>query len=471
LYTTRQNIKNQIGKYSLSLKHLLANLSDANAPIQAQSLSLEHYYRYSVLSVIRSSQDTVSSLISPDKNASLLEKSARFFEDDFKQIALVTTAAEKGCLMSVRSIKGLQRALLTYYVEMILRLDTFLAHVRLILDELEECLIKNDVLMMKKYQDEMTRKQRILDAQFDLSVVCATRRIPDTKTALQLIEDETVEFEKLLADRVYQLNKSYVNGMQEQQAFLNYLDKQLARQDKRIVVAKETNLELAKKNATLQKHVLDLEHRRYIAGYESQKKKNYVACENANSLAGTRLTTQQKLRTESLSLLHQTIGAVPKKNEQYLLDLELEKEKYTKELKANLLHELAHIEEQKFISRPAYLTQMAAIRERLPEDYLSLYKQIASAQGSFVKEFQATNDLYAREYDRFLNNQVEYNSILFNDSIIFHPFEKYLFVADRIKMKTDEAFIDTQNKSSSTLDEIKKQANDSEENQKRIINA
>jgi hypothetical protein len=66
---------------------------------------------------------------------------------------------------------------------------------------------------------------------------------------------------------------------------------------------------------------------------------------------------------------------------------------------------------------------------------------------------------------------VEYNSILFNDSVLLHPYERFLMISDRLKARTEEVIKDTVSKSASKHDQMKKQSTDSEENQNRIINA
>ena len=471
LFVNRKNIIKQIGRYSLYLKHLLANLSDANAPIQAESLSLEHFYRYEVLSVIRNSRETVSSLISPEKNADLLTKADKLFDDDFKRVAILTTSAEKKCLMNVKSIKGLRKSLLGYYVEMILLLDAFLEHVYIILDELEECLIKNDVLTVKKYQDEMNRKKLMIDMEYDLAVFHAGKQKTKADKAIIIVNSECKAVENRLAARVYQLNKTYIDGLKEQEKFIDYLDQELSREYKKQVHSKTIDLKQELSTFKKQKQTLDNNQKRYIYAYEVMKKQNYSLVEQANKRAMANLDMQDKQRAEGLITLNQTIETLPKKNDQMVSSLELQKEQFVKSHSMSLTHELAHIEEQKFISRPAFLTKIAEIRDRLPQDYMTLYKQIAIAQTTFVKQYPDAHDLYSMEYNRFLNSQTEYNNILFNDSIILHPFEKYLHVSDRIKIKTDEVFQDTVKKSAARLDEIKKQAIESEENQKRIINA
>ena len=471
LYVNRKNINKQVGRYALNLKHLLANLSEANAPIQAESLSLEHFYRYQVLSVIQNCRETVSSLISPEKNANLLTKSGKYFDEDFKRIAILTTTAESNCLLNVKSLKGLKKSLLAYYVEMILLIDAFLKHIDLILDELEECLIKNDVLTMKKHQDELVLKKSQINAEYDAAVFLAAKQKTKAKTSVALVHFECKAIEKLMSGRVYQLNKTYLEGLKEQEIFLSYLDKELTKEYNQKMRHETKNIKHDLFATENQKQMLVNKRKRYINAYEILKKQNYISKEQADKKAVANLAVQDKQRADGLITLNQTIETLPKKNNQMVTNLDTQKEQFVKEGLEKLTQELSHIEEQKFISRPAFLTKIAEIRERLPEDYLTLYKQITNAQTTFIKQYPSANDLYSLEYKRFLNSQVEYNNILFNDTIILYPFQKYLQTSDRIKVKTDEVFRDTVTKSAAKHEEIKKQATESEENQKRIINA
>lgn len=471
LFMTRSNIDKQIGKYSLALKHLLANLNESNAAVQAEALSLEHFYRYDVLTVFKNSRETVASLISPDQNAALLERANRILDEDFKKVAILTTVAEKNSLMSVKSPRGLKKTLLAFYVEMITLLDLSQNHVHAILDDLEECLIKNDVLMMKKYEDEMDKKKKIIDQQFDENIFSAFKKKVKPVIFSEQVALEYRDIETILADRVVDLNKTYLNGLKEQERSLNGLEKELAKKAKEHEKNKNETLSTSQKAKEKKKQKLLEIQERYMTSYELLKKQNLVAMNEENNRFSTQLSVQSKAREKSIEALTQTVTALPKKHETLVMNLEMEKTKFMKEHEQELRQELSHLEEQKFVARPAYLTKMAQIRERLPEDYMNLYKQVANAQNSFVKEYETTNVTYSQGFNRFLSNQVEYNSILFNDSVLLHPYERFLMISDRLKARTEEVIKDTVSKSASKHDQMKKQSTDSEENQNRIINA
>jgi hypothetical protein len=471
LFMTRSNIDKQIGRYVLALKHLLANLNDSNAAVQAEALSLERFYRYDVLTVFKNSRETVASLISPDQNAALLERANRILDEDFKKVAILTTAAEKNSLMMVKSPRGLKKTLLAFYVEMISLMTSSLDHVHALLDELEECLIKNDVLMMKKYQDEMEKKKKIVDRQFDEKIFDSVKKKGDPEAFFVQVALEFKAVETVLAGRVVDLNKTYLNGLKEQERFLNYLRFELSRDAQKHDKAKNEAVLIAQKIAEKKKRDLSQNQERYLTSYEQLKKKNYAVMNEENNRLSTQLALQSKESSKTIESLTQTVAALPKKHDSLIKNLEMEKNKFTKECDQELRRELSRLEEQKFVARPAFLTKMAEIRERLPEDYLKLYKQIASAQSNFVKEFGSTNETYSQGFDRFLSNQVEYNSILFNDSVLLHPYERFLMISERLKARTDEVIKDTVSKSASRHEQMKKQSTDSEDNQNRIINA
>lgn len=472
LSVTRNNLKKQINKQTLSIKHLLVNLTDNNAALQAESLSLEHYYRYLVLSVIKNSRDTVSSLISEEQNPSLLEKATRLIDEDFKKVAILTTSAEQQSLLNVKSNRGLAKTLKTFYIEMLIHLKAFLNHIDLILDELEESLIVKDVLIRKKYQDEYAKKEQLVNDSFDEAIFDAVKKKKEAvHHGKKQVDHESKEIETVLADKVFRLNKTYVDGLSEQEDFLKYLDQKLVKERKKSNRQNESLLSKVHKDYELKKQNLTVYQQAYIKGYELQKKKNYTAANTANDHVLQQLALQDKQRLQGIEKLNENIATLPAKQETFLKNIESEKEKFIIDKKSALHQKLAQIEEQKFVARPQFLQKMADIRDRLPNDYMALYKQITEAQSTLVKEFQPTNDQYAQEFNRFVNNQVEYNSIIFNDSIVLHPYERFLIISDRIKLKTDEVFKDTVTKSAIKQEAMKKQVADSDEKQKRILNA
>ncbi len=471
LFTTRKNLEERIERLLLSLKHLLVNLTEENAPLQAQSLSLGHFYCYEVLSVVSSTRETIFSLISPEKNAALREKAGKRFDDDFRRIAIVSTRAELGSVMNVKSLLGLRNTLSDFYVEMILRLETFLSHARQILAELEEGLIRGDVLKIARIRKDMDAKRRIIDERFDIEIARAAKRKTPSENSVPAVQEVSREIETILADRVYQLNQTYLEGLDEQQFALRRKERELRRKQKQNRIQKDHLLENARRTSEEQKKLLEDGYRRHLEGFESLKRKNYAENLAANDRIGTTLSAGADARTKALSDLNKSVAVIPKRNEGTIAALEADKEKFLLERRETLNKVLAGLEEQKFVARPAYLTKMAQIRERLPQDYVALYKQIAEAQAAYVKEHANTSLQYSQEYERFLKSQAEYSGILFNDSVVLHPHEKALVINDRIKGKTEEVLADTQKKYAATTEAMRKQAADSEENQKRILNA
>ena len=471
LFTARKNIENQMGKPLVALKHLLVSLIDENAPLQAEALSLEHFYRYDILSAVSATKDTISALVSKEKSTALWDKATSWLDEDFRKIAILTTEAEKDSLMNVHSVKGLRKTLYAFYVETILWSENFLDHVRSALDELEEILISGDVMTIKKFRDESLAKERIIEEEFDREIVRAAKEQTPAENAIPQVAFAAKTVETTIADRVFLLNQTYVRGLREQESAMRFMDKELRKEDAKNRAGAESRTRDAKAASLRAKKQVETTYRRHIEGYETLKKKSSAETLTANARLVTDLSRGDQNRTASLASLHRSVETVPAQNEKKLAALEAEKAQFIAERRSALEKELARLEEEKFVSRPAYLSQMSAIRERLPQDYVGLYQKIGEAQSSYLKQWQVANTAYAGEFDRFVKSRLESAGILFNDALILHPFEKVLIINDRLKIKTDEVVQDTLAKSNATAESLRKQVSESEENQKRILNA
>jgi hypothetical protein len=471
LYTARKNIENQMGKPLTAVKRLLVSLNEENAPLQAEALSLEHFYRYEILSVIAATKDTVSALVSREKSSALWEKAMDWLDDDFREVAILTTEAEKNSLMNVKSAKGLKKTLMSFYVETILLVQKFLGHVVSALDELEEILISGDVMSIQKIHRESLTKERIIHEEFDQEIARAARQKTPAEQSVPQVAFAAKEVEQTIADRVFLLNQTFERELREQEAALRFMDKELCREDAKNRAETESRAREARAIALRTKKQVENAYRRRIEGYESLKKKSSAENLEANAALLSDLAHNDKKRAESLSVLHQSVQSVPAQNEKKLAALETEKAQFVAQRRSALEKELARLEEEKFISRPAFLAKMAEIRERLPQDYVALYQKIGEAQSTYLKQWQIVNTAFASEFDRFVKSRLESSGILFNDALVLHPFEKVLIINDRIKIKTDEVLQDTAAKSGATAEALRKQVSESEENQRRILNA
>jgi len=117
-----------------------------------------------------------------------------------------------------------------------------------------------------------------------------------------------------------------------------------------------------------------------------------------------------------------------------------------------------------------FIAKIQGIRDRLPQDYVDLYKRMAESQDAFVREHRTTEQSFDVAFQRFLANQKDYEAIVGNDAVVMHPFDRQIDVAERILKKTDDAFLDSMAKAEAAREQVKTRTADSDSTQKRILN-
>ncbi len=469
LFKTHDYLLNRINKLSLNFKNMLVNLSNQTLPLQSKVIETEKLFKFDVFYTFNSAIDTLKTI---NESCHL----AKSIDEISSPIELIIYRFNCNCdELSPhinRTMKPLRKIALIekFYIENLLLFKDYQDYLNLFFDNALEKSIQDDVIAIRVKREKQFEEQKIINDAYEKRIYSAATKKQKTHKLLSNLDHEYAAFELLMKEKVFQLNQTFLNELTREKAILEFVKTELINSiddiDKNHDKSKaQISQSLSDKIAKAQKNFIDIEN--------DYKVKKSILFDQAQLLAISKDNEEalnDKQRIEYHANLNQSIMTLPEIQNREIEQMESAKIALMNERQAILNRELTDIEEKKLLATPIYLEQIEAVKSRLPNDYLVLYKEIANAEEQLIKEHRNIETIYQQNFGRFIGNQMEYNSILFNDAVILHPFDKQMETTKKIAKKSNELFKDTQDKSSMAQDKINKKTIESNEKQKRVLN-
>ncbi len=469
LFKTHDHLKKRIQSISYHIKNMLVNLNAETALLQFKALESSNYYRQDFYYSLNSASETLNSVIESchiRNHFDNIEKPIELFIYRFSQLSDEISSLAK----HPHKIKKYHGYIENFYIESLLLIEDYLMFLLVFFNTALEKSIEYDVINIHTKKINQFNEQDIINNSYENRIYQAANKNHKVNHFITSLDQEYAEFELIMKEKVYQLNLVFLKMLDKEKNKLAYIKSELSREVENIdrnhlkdvnIIAKS----IEKKILDAQKYFIEIEN-----DYKAKKALLFQDNEQMmNSFDQTQSHSEEQ-RSLYLSQLNQSIMTLPQVQNKEIELMESNKLNLINERKAILNRELTEIEEKKLLATPKYLEKIEAVKSRLPNDYLKLYKEISVAQEQLIKEHRNIETTYQQNFGRFIGNQMEYNSILFNDSVILHSFDKEMETTGKIIIKSNELFQDTIEKSNLTQEKIVKKSVESNEKQKRVIN-
>ncbi len=469
-YVANRHLFHRADRYLTAFGRLLVDLKPETLPLQIASLKLADFYRYEILATFEDAKRTIADIARKAEHPELSLGTVSAIETAFARFTVrsVVVANDKAF---ERTAAGKRRAVLErFYIESILILRDYESALDVFFDDLLETMITRDVLTVSTAKRKTDRHRAIIENHFDAEVYRAAKTKANDNTVMASIDAGHKEFETTMTDRVIRLNQAYLEGVREEKNRLDYIQKELESDMKGVKRHSKKAVARIEKDRQNAHQAAKIRFDRLVDAYEELKKTLQRNMDADNRAVEEILQTKIAEHQTRLDSLASSIQALPAKKQEHLAALEADKQALVTARKRILEAELSELESLKFNARPMFVAKIQTIRDRLPQDYVDLYKRMAESQEAYIREHRTTEQTFDQAFARFVENQKEYEAIVMNDAVVMNPFDRQIAVADKIIEKTDDAFKDSMAKADATRDLIRKQTVDSEENQKRILN-
>jgi hypothetical protein len=469
LFKTHTHLRYRIDKTSNQIKNMLVNLNEETLSLQLKVLEAENMFKYNVFYTFDSAVDTLKSVNDSCHLSKLSDQISTPVEHFIYRYNCLCDEIFPHLFKKMKS-KNKINLVEKFYIETLLLIKDYHTFLVLFFDYALEESIQNDVLTIRSKREKQFEEQKIIDDHYDQRIFEAATKKSKTASILSHLDLEYANFELLMKERVFQLNQTFLTVLKKEKEKLKFVKTELLKSiDDIDQDNKKTKSKIAKsiacKIAVAQLNFYYIEN--------DYKAKKIILFDEAQAQAlakDNELEQTEKEQSTYLETLNQSIATLPEVQNREIEQMESAKLALMNEKRAILNRELTEIEEKKLLATPIYLDQIEAVKSRLPNDYMVLYKEIALAEEQLINEHRNIETIYQQNFGRFIGNQMEYNSILFNDSVILHPFDKQMDSTKKIIKKSNELFKDTLDKSSMAQDKINKKTVESNEKQKRVLN-
>lgn len=469
LFKTHDHLKKRIQNTAFHIKNMLINLNADTALLQYKAIESNNFYRHDFYYLLNSAIDTLNSVIESchiRNHFDNIEKPIELFIYRYSQLTDEISSLSK----HLGKIRKHHDFIERFYIESLILIQDYLMFLSVFFDSALEKSIEYDVINIHTKKINQFEERDIINSNYEDKIYKAAIKNHKESHFISSLDQEYAEFELIMKEKVYQLNLVFLKMLEKEKKKLAFIKNELTKEVEAIDNEHIKNINIIAKSfeikiADAQKYFLEIEN-----DYKTKKALLFQENDQINNSFDQTQSQSEEQRSIYLNQLNQSIMTLPNVQNKELELMEQNKLSLMNERKAVLNRELTEIEEKKLLATPKYLEQIEAVKSRLPNDYLKLYKEIAIAQDQLIKEHRNIETTYQQNFGRFIGNQMEYNSILFNDSVILHSFDKEMETTERIIKKSNELFQDTIEKSNITQEKIVKKSIESNEKQKRVIN-
>jgi hypothetical protein len=469
LFLVQKDVEFDIQQILLLWKKDLLVLDDDHSLIVLNKWRQADFYLRKIVHIIQNSAKKMESLLVYYPNSSISSKL-----DQWKDDSLLTLVSnlyhfkEKSESISSHPSK-VERLARKTLVESIVNIkESFQTYLDL-LSEFTTSLITQDTIFLFQRLTPYVEAKKAITQYYNLELGRVNQLLSHKKRFENYLIDSQLSFEKVIKDRVLHLNQLYLHEVNQELKLLHYIKKTATHEIKQLLALQTQELKQVQKSKIIRLQQVESTWLKFKKGFETMKVNNYELTEKHNRYLDQQLgLTYNQFTKERNELLKQQADS-PKQLLQKQLEYQNEKLQLIMTKENELIHHYAHIEEQKYLSRPKFVDQMSQIKNRLEQDYIDKYTQITEAQHNFLHVQQQNTVMYHAEYDRFVASQKAHLALIQQDNSFFRPFDEYFFTTNKINDLTKEVFQTTYSKSSLAREEMKKHQNSSTDNQKRIL--
>ncbi len=369
-----------------------------------------------------------------------------------------------------KSPKTSKKTLVSYYIETHTLLEKFQRGINTQLEIILNETTKNDRLFIKNTIKKAGNTKKIINKEYDNLDNQALKNNKSQKKQLRHLNIYSHKINNVYKKQVSDINKEYLAKVKESSEIAGLINKNFTKIVERNNRKLKSMLKFMNKLfKTEQKH-LDIQFASY------QKAIQHIEIEYDNShtkeVSYIKYLYQNKdvEANKTIMVLENKISSLPieKKNHYMVIkkdrnDLQILKNK-------ELTKQYAEIERDKFVSRPKYLHEIEKVKKRLPDDYVNLYTEIQALEFEYLNQFVEINNEYDENYQDYILNQSGNSKILQENSPLYMPFVDINTYYENLLKTTSQAYKESLSKSKKTRDTLKKELQDSQEKQKRIIN-
>ncbi|HRX91753.1 MAG TPA: hypothetical protein P5042_02990, partial [Candidatus Izemoplasmatales bacterium] len=455
---------------SHQIKQHLANLDENMALVQANMIIRDHAYLHQIADIFANAYDDAFSFIkgiSSKADPSLLEKQKESALNNYVILADITlTALQKPKISAKKTNSVLEH----YYVTTIDLINDSINTVTAFYADMEIFVKKNDISFIKKAEENEATSEKMITEVYDELIVKAARMGNDSDKKVNSMKKITTSIESELKRKVAKVNSLYINNMKTEADKLGYISKSF----EKIMSDNERALATYRisETARIKREGADREkaYGKFIRDYERQKAASEETCRLEGDYSALSARKGVSDIESMLKEYEEKTKLLPKERDKSIIALESGKE--TKIMKQNtaLMQQLAIIEGNKFSSRPKFMKEIEAIKDRLPTDYLHLYQEIQKAESDLLQQYIETETSISRDFQLFLSGQESHKRLLSDEKLVYSPFEGFLDLQDNLIEKAAGAYETAIDKSDLATKKIKETENNSKEKQDRIIN-
>ncbi len=464
-----RSVKRQINdifkKYSGIIKNNLIVIKSKNY----RTDNLRHNgYKQEVCSLINYGYKTVVSIAYKYQIPSQIINLDKQFEEYLGKFLFENIETFKK--LNKKSTKKPKVLLETYFIKTLKLLDNYQFHLRQTLTTIFDKISASDRAFLDN-QDYVTDKNiKMINDEYEKLQFHAIKHQKNQKSQMDHYEKYANQINDSFKKQVEDFNKKYLNQLKTSKDLKAEIYKNFSRTVQKNNKELNNMIKYMDKLFTEEKALMEKQYDNYIKSREnikSERDNTYVS-----EVAYIKTIHNDKLleAEKTINVLDKKITTLPTDKSSRYDSLDKEKNDIISLTDRNLKNQLSKIEKEKYTKRPIYMAKIEEIKQKLPNDYETLYTQIQALEDEFLQEFSISANTYNENFETYLENQLQNNKLIDETSDMYQPFQELDEVNKRIIDSTNDTYIETISKSQKTRNELKKNKAQSEERKNRIIN-
>ncbi|MGD9909324.1 MAG: hypothetical protein AB7U79_01820 [Candidatus Izemoplasmatales bacterium] len=372
--------------------------------------------------------------------------------------------------MVKKSPKKLVRPVKDYLTLSILQLDELNLNIKNLLDEIEKSMLEKDVAIIENAEMKANKTKNLVNQEYDRLIYLADKQDEMRKLQSAQLVHDTLEIDYVFKTKVKEINSIYEKSVKSEEAKLFFIKENIITLMKEAKKAHQKALRKLEKAYIDEQMDIDLKLREHEKAHDAIIKVLNTTYLSDISYIDSLQKEQAKLLESTMAKLDESAIQIPLQYEMEMKALKLKKDELVETKQLALLDEYTHIEEKKFVSLPNYKSEIEHIKERLPEDYLSLYKKITEAEDTFLNQYLTINQDYQADFDAYIQSKKEKSFSPTYENVFYQPFESFEKISTNMLTKNKQVYDDTLFKVKAAKEQITTEENNFKEKQNRIIN-
>ncbi len=370
-----------------------------------------------------------------------------------------------------RKTKTYYKSLQKYLIETIGLLNDYQEKLVDSLENIKNKIADNDLLFVAKVKIQANETHRIIDVEYDHLANKAIRIANKRKKQINHLQDSSHRLNEVFKKQVKNINDDFLSSANESKRLLSYLESKFSK----IILKNDRELKgmlrLIKKDMIDERVRLDKQYNRYTKTLRSLQSNISSAYDHEAKYITNLYHQRENDLTKTIDILENKINTLPLTRDNALKQITKQKQDLVVVKKNELIMQYSEIEKNKFISRPTLLEDIKKIEQRLPEDYVNLYRQMQQIQNDYFQQYTLINEEYLESYQNYVNQQNSNKEILANHAKLYQPFSMLNNYHNNLLNASKSNYKETLQKSLDTRDIIKDDKEKSNDKQNRIINA